>query len=137
MGAKVGNIGGGMVEILSMSITNATTTKIDRALTDTEKTTLKTECAKYKVVLFCLEGDYNFGSGQKYQMSSGVATGKSIINFFDFHTTKLRSLFVVKSDDPVIMLYAERNGIDKIKAGFEDYQISAANVTLKIYGLIL
>jgi len=135
MGASVSNMGGGMVEILSASITNATTARITHALTNAEKTTLKTECAKYKVVLFCVEANYTYGSGTRYNVSSGVATGKSIINFLDSPATTERKVMVVNGDinSSVIQI----NETDGIVAGFRASNVSAANVTLKIYGLIL
>lgn len=123
-----------MVEILSASITNATTTRITHALTDAEKATLKTECAKCNVVLFCVEANYTYGGVRRYEACSGVATGKSIIDFLDSPATSV-SVTVVSaesSNSPIIVI--NDNGI---LAGFRSTNVSEANATVKIYGLIL
>lgn len=138
MGAKVGNIGGGMVELFSWDVTGDTEARIIHNLTSEELSAILTECERYNVFIFSVEAHYNYGGKPAFSASSGIATTKTMADFLNATVGTIQRLYVINGDanSSVIKLTKQTDGLHII-GGFQVANVTDADVTLKIYGLIL
>lgn len=128
-----------MVELFTWDITEGTTARINHVFTSDELSAILTECEKYHAFILSVEAHYHYGGDSVFAASDGIATTKAISDFLNATTSGIRQkLFVVNGDvnSSLIQLTKQTDGLH-IMGGFQTANVTSANVTLKIYGLIL
>lgn len=139
MGAKVGNIGGSMVELFTWDITGDTTARIEHTITSDELSAILTECEKYHVFILSVEAHYTKAGYAGFAASDGIATTKTVSDFLNATAyNSQHKLFVVNGDtNSSVIQFTKQNDGFHIVGGFQTTNITNSDVTLKIYGLIL
>ena len=127
-----------MVELFSWDVTGDTKARIIHNLTSEELSAILTECERYNVFIFSVEAHYNYAGNPAFSASSGIATTKTMADFLNATVGTVQRLYVINGDvNSSVIQFSKAIDELQIVGGFQLSNITDADVTLKIYGLIL